>query len=380
MMRTMRTAAVGLACALVLSACLITKATDTTTVSAPDAGATGFGSVFAMDEGRLVARAMVGGSPVVYVFDASGDDWVHSATITPPFGASPYWGNAVAVSGDTIAIGDSAYYIENVNSWGRVEVRRLNGGTWNLSQMLLPTGEWEPFGAGLWLSGDGLVVRSDIACDASCSNGSWSLYYRSGSQFQHAYSARNSAYLSVGADAGRFAVGSPGFADDVYIGSYGDNALRVIDSNVMLPAFVVNEQVPLGDPFGEDPLTTRLFRKVDLSGDLLAYESCCTSDDRLHVRRYDGTTYQPEVTFDVTEQSAAVAVLANGAVLVADAADGVWHVYAQDGEGTWGNSTDLTLPAGTSFATAPVTVGNKVATRGANVINVVTIDIVDTEA
>ena len=73
-----------LACVLALSACLVTRPSEVHVVTAPDASATGFGSAFSMDEQRLVARAVSEGSPVVYVFDAFGSGWEHTATISAP--------------------------------------------------------------------------------------------------------------------------------------------------------------------------------------------------------------------------------------------------------------------------------------------------------
>lgn len=75
---------------------------------APDAAATDFGAAFSLDADRLGVTAKLDGTPVLYVFDRSGDSWTHSATIHPGVRATSFWGRYVAVSGTTIAVGDSA--------------------------------------------------------------------------------------------------------------------------------------------------------------------------------------------------------------------------------------------------------------------------------
>ena len=129
------------------------------------------------------------------------------------------------------------------------------------------------------------MVREDSHCDSYCSSGGWHLYQRDGDWFRPAVTSapeRGSFGLSVGVDQGRFAIGNPGYHQPE-TGLF-DNALAVIDANVVRPAFVVDETVPYGDPYGAEPVNTGYFRHVDLSGDVLAHESCCSTDHRLHIR------------------------------------------------------------------------------------------------
>lgn len=373
--KTLRPIAVGIVGALLLSACLLTRATDAEVISPPDPGATGFGSAFSMDEGRLVARAEVGGAPVVYVFDAVGSRWEHTDTIEAPPTASEAWGRSLAVNGDLVAVADPWLPGLGSEEYGMVTLYRRAGGQWAVQQNIASQRDWTNFADGVWLSGDGLVVRSGRVCDSTCSVGSWTLYHRYGTSFSPAFWTMPGVGLSVGVDDGRFALGNPGDHD---IDSYGtDNRLRVVDANVTLPTFVLDEMVPLGDPYGPDPMTTQLFRKVDLSGDVLAYESCCSSDTRLHIRRFDGITYRPEATFPATEQSESVVVLP-GVVLVADADEGLWRTYAHH-EGQWRRSSNLRAPDAVAgqFAVPPVAVGDKLAVKGDGVIHVLTIDVVE---
>lgn len=363
-----------------LAGCLKATVTDAQVVGPPDTGATAFGSAFSMDEGRLGARAMLGGAPVVYVFDADGAGWTHTATIAPPPGSTSAWGRSLAVSGDTIVIADPWRALPGIEEYGLVRIYDLRDGTWHAGQQLTAGTDWSNFGDGVWLTGSGLLVRSGIVCDATCGAGQWDLYQRYGGTFRQAFTSRpeRTGYkLSVGVDQGRIAVGNPGFFDYDFSGGY-DNGLMVLDANVRLPAILLDEIEPLGDPYEDEPvLVTDLYRTVDLSGDLLAYESCCASDQRLHIRRFDGVSYQPEATFDLTEQATWISVLPD-LILVADAGDGVWHTFNRhDGEWTRSNDVPAPDPVAGGFATAPVAVGDRIAVRGDNVIHVLTLDVVD---
>lgn len=373
--------ALGIAAVMVaaaLSGCLVTTSSHTATIAAPDAGVVGFGSALSMDEGRLVARAVRAGSPVVYVFDSVGSGWVHSATITAPPPASESWGSFVAVSGDTIAVADPGRSTGPTEQYGMVTIYDRREGTWQSGQTLTSDREWTNFAAGVWLTGDGLVVRSDRVCDSVCSVGQWDLYQRYGTQFRAAFTSRperTGIGLSVGVDQGRIALGNPGF-HDIDLGVY-DNALLVVDANVRLPSIVLDETVPVGDPFGTEPIIVDQFRKVDLSGDLLAYENCCGVDRKLRIRRFDGSTYQQEAWFPLAAPAAEVSVMPD-VVLVGDPSIGGWQTYAFSG-GSWQRGTNLAAPdaVAASFTTPPVAVGNKIAVRGNGVIHVLTIQVVE---
>jgi hypothetical protein len=370
--RGIGTAAVAAALALLLSACLVTRAATTRTVTAPNPAATGFGSAFHLDEDRLVVRAEVGGSPVVYVFDDAGSGWQHHSTIAAPPSASGSWARSISVSGDEIAIADPGRETGNgFDSYGAVTVHRWSGTRWTIAQTLTSGRDWDQFAAGVWLGDDGLVVSSSSVCDGVCSDGAWTLYHRYGFGFSPVFRTTPGIDVSVGVDAGRFAIGVPGGYNET--GSAYDNTLRVIDANVTLPRFVLDQTVPIWDDDGGE--TTGLFRSVDLSGDVLAYESCCTSDARLHLRRFDGSDYRPEATFPLSEASAGVVAM-DDLVLVADAAAGVFRAYAfHDGE--WERSSDLKVPAGAGFAVPPVAAGDRVAVAGNGSVHILTVEVVD---
>lgn len=372
--RKLRMVAVAMVGALVLSACIETRATDAQVVTAPDAAATGFGSAFAMDEDRLAVRAEVGGAPVVYVFDAVGTTWDHSATLTPPSTASGAWARTLSISGDVLAVADPGVMGTETEEYGVIDVYEHTGGAWAALTTVRSGRAWSSFASGVSLAGDNLVIRSAGVCDFYCSPGGWRLYRRDGQTFAPA-SGSGGPTLTVGIDGDRIALTEAGYWDwESYTGF--DNVLSVRGGDGQL---LLNERVPVGDPDSGDPGVFDLFTDVDLSGDLLAYESCCTSDSNLYVRRFDGSTYVAEASFPVSEQSAGFSVLANGVILVADAGDGVWHSYARH-EGTWQHSTDLALPAGASFSKRPVAAGNRVAVAGTEAIHVLTVEAVDVTA
>ena len=241
--------AVALVGALVLSACIETRATDTQVVTAPDAAATGFGSAFAMDEHRLAVRAEVGGAPVVYVFDAVGTSWVHSATLTPPSTASGAWARTLSISGDVLAVADPGVMGTETEEYGVVDVYEHAGGAWAALTTVRSGRAWSSFASGVSLAGDNLVIRSAGVCDFFCSPGGWRLYRRDGQNFTPASGNRQRA-LTVGIDGDRIALtggrllglgGCTGFDNVLSVRGRGDGQL------------LLNERVPVGDPDSRRP-------------------------------------------------------------------------------------------------------------------------------
>ena len=255
-----------------------------TTLTAPDAAATDFGRGFAMDEQRVVASAALGAGRVVYVFDRQPDGrWAHSATIPAPAGASGRWGDFVAVAGGYLAVGDPGY-VRGTANYGRVHVHKLGASGWVQVQVLQVPGEFRTFAAGVWMTGDALLVRDAGYCDASCSYGRTLLYergliapyqLRSDSGF-----VRPSLGLTVGVDTGRIATGVPGFVDPFQINEPTDSVLSVWDATAQ-PAVLRHDEAR---PFSLDPAVAPVddpFHNVDISGGALAYESCCQETQEL---------------------------------------------------------------------------------------------------
>lgn len=367
--------AVCVAIALLAAACDWIEVSDAQTISPPDAGASDFASAFSMDEGRIVARAVVEGSPVVYVFDRAGAGWTRTATLTPGPEATSYWGSSVAVSGDTIAITDPAVVTYNEN-YGAVEIHDFTAGVWTVTETVRSDIDWTRFARDVWLTDDGLLVEEGRVCDSYCGLGRAALYQRSGGSFELATTTpRFGAGMSAGVDQDRIAFGAPGGFE--YETDAWDNELRVWDTSVAPPGLLASQTTPYGDPWAEppEPLHEGYYRNVDLSGDLLAYENCCSTESQLHIMRDSGAGYVEEATFPLADESAAISTVP-GAVLVADRDFGGWHTYI-DGANGWQHSSNLVAPDAVAgqFAQPPVAVGNELAVRGNGVLHVLTVDL-----
>ena len=97
----------------------------------------------------------------VYAFERSGSVWLEAEKLFDPEGAcGDNFGNAVALDGDTIAVGANAAEIDGGINRGAVYVYVLVGGEWLLEQKLLASdGEGvDEFGASVALDGDTLLV------------------------------------------------------------------------------------------------------------------------------------------------------------------------------------------------------------------------------
>jgi len=125
--------------------------------------------------GRSVAisgdTAVVGGAKefsawsagVAFVFTRSGSTWSQEANLTPTMlGADDRFGYAVAIDGNTIAVGAPAYDSRSMNGSGAVFIYTRSGTTWslqtNLSAGTTYTYPGAGFGYSVALSGDRLLV------------------------------------------------------------------------------------------------------------------------------------------------------------------------------------------------------------------------------
>ena len=379
--RKLRMVAVAMVGVLVLSACIETRATDTQVVTAPDAAATGFGRVFSFDDDRLAARALLDGEPVVYVFDDAGSGWEHTATITAPPTAGGGWGASVAVRGDVLAVATPGGLTTDPSEYGTVDVYDLVGSEWQPFTRLVGGSEFGRFADGVRIDGNRLMVFSGGTCDFVCSDGWTAGYRREGPTYvpSGGYSVAPDGTSASG--GGRGAIAVPGWYD-FDNNTYGDDStLRVYGAD---GETLLYERRRYPDYGLLQPGYVDYFTNVGIYGDVLAYENCCeydhgeccASESKIHVRRYDGTTYVPEASFDVTERSAGIKVLANDVILVADGSEEVWHTYARQ-DGTWQHSTDLAPPDGVAFVSRPAVAGNRIALRGDEAIHVLTVEAVD---
>lgn len=354
---------------------------DTQTVGAPDAGASNFANsashpsvprAVAMDTARLVVPADLGGNRVVYVFDLAGDDtWAYSATITAPTDSTDSWGDHVAVAGSIIAVADPGFVNAGGENYGRVHVYDLQAGTWNQSEVLSLGGSFVLFGRGVWLGGDGLVVREGIYCDGDCGAGRWYFYERgAGTSFALSFSRRGALDLDVGVDGPRMAVARPGFDNVFSCDPVADSNLIVTDTGPNPATVLHDEVVPLaGSTCQGSP--DDWFRTVDISGDVLATEICCGSQQRLRIQRFNGTQYVEESSLPIGGLSDGLAAVPS-AVFRADFASAQLHAYVFDGT-IWQVGPDLALPSDIDAGSPVVAAGPRVAVVGDGNVTVLTI-------
>ncbi len=126
-----------------------------------------FGDAISLDGKRLAIGAPhvdIGGNynqGAVYIFDFDGSNWVQSAKISTGDGAeSDYFGSAVSLDGDRLAVGAYDADIGAISAQGAVYIFNFNGSSWVQSQKLTANdgagGDY--FGRAVSLDGDHLAV------------------------------------------------------------------------------------------------------------------------------------------------------------------------------------------------------------------------------
>ncbi|MDU9047378.1 MAG: FG-GAP repeat protein [Candidatus Electrothrix sp. Rat3] len=123
------------------------------------------------------------GSGSTYVFVRSGSTWSQQAKLTPDDGAADDWfGDSVAISGDTALIGADGDD-DNGSDSGSAYVFVRSGSTWSQQKKLIPddnaAGDW--FGWSVAISGDTALIGADGDDDNGSDSGSAYVFVRSGS-------------------------------------------------------------------------------------------------------------------------------------------------------------------------------------------------------
>ncbi|WP_295390043.1 glucan biosynthesis protein [uncultured Thiodictyon sp.] len=119
-----------------------------------------FGAALAMTKDTLVVAA----HGAAYVFVRRGQDWAQQARLPVPNGDGfSALGYAVAISGDTVAVGvpgDDGDKAGPMTDYGAVYVFRRYGETWSSEAVLRAADRaaWDHFGAALALDGDRLAI------------------------------------------------------------------------------------------------------------------------------------------------------------------------------------------------------------------------------
>ena len=120
----------------------------------------------------------------VYVFVRVGEGWVEQARIADPAGAdaASLFGHALALSGDTLAVGDGA----EGAAVSSVYIYTRTAGSWSLQAHLQPpAAAGLGFGAALALAGDTLVAGVPGAGNGMAAGAAW-VYARSGDSWRRA--------------------------------------------------------------------------------------------------------------------------------------------------------------------------------------------------
>ncbi len=111
-------------------------------------------------------NALLSNAGSAYVFVRNGTNWAFQQKLTDSFPkANQEYGNAVAITGETIAVGDSQYDAVNpqISETGAVYIYRRTGMVWAETQKLLPAGGsiiFDYFGESVAMSAGKLVVGS----------------------------------------------------------------------------------------------------------------------------------------------------------------------------------------------------------------------------
>ncbi len=134
-----------------------------------------FGGAVAIDGNRIAVGAYwepVGGMNVVgavHVFDYQGGAWQHTAHLVAPDGAgSDFFGGAIALEGDRLIVGASHHRLDendanSVSGAGKVYAYQHDGSSWGVPQELVafpPEHRGGFFGSALALDGDTLAVSA----------------------------------------------------------------------------------------------------------------------------------------------------------------------------------------------------------------------------
>jgi hypothetical protein len=326
--------------------------TSAQTLTSPYPAATNFGaSGYSLDENRAAVAATVGTTGVVYVFDLQANGtWLNTATIPAPAGSTLAWGSFLAVNGNTIAVSDPSD-VQPQENYGRVDVFDRVGGAWSRVQIVRIAQSWSHFAAGVWLAGDGMVIKEDGYCDGACAWGEQFFYERNASnQFVQTVASRRPGYgTAVGVEAGRFAIARPCTPD-------AGATLAVLNTATNPGSFVLDEALPCS-------LVPTAFPRVDISAGVLVTEVA----NQLVVRRQTATGYAPEAKIPISARSDGLVVV-RGVILRADATAKMLHSHISV-NGQWVPGLDLPLPSDADVARI-VAARRLVAFRGTNKVYV----------
>ncbi len=156
-----------------------------------------------------------------YVFARSGGVWTEQAKLFAADGAADdLFGSTLAVSGDTVVAGAFIDDIDAQTNQGSVYVFVRSGATWSLQTKLLMAGGelHDQFGLAIAIDGDKLLVGARHDTVVSNRQGSVNVFTRSGSTWTQGQKI-------IASDGSQFDVFGHSFAisgDDLIVGAYAD--------------------------------------------------------------------------------------------------------------------------------------------------------------
>ena len=131
-----------------------------------------FGSAVALDGGTIVVgarQATVAGKELAgaaYVFDRDGTNWVEQAKLAPEDGKAEDWfGGAVSIWRNTIVVGAFSADVADRLDAGAAYIFNRNGGDWTQEVKLIASdgGSADHFGSAVAVSGDTVAVGAFLA-------------------------------------------------------------------------------------------------------------------------------------------------------------------------------------------------------------------------
>jgi len=153
-----------------------------------------------------------------YVFTRSGTTWTEQQKLTASDAAAfDFFGNSVAVSGDTIIVGAIA------DDSGSAYVFTRSGTTWTEQQKLTASDAagGDEFGASVAVSGDTAVVGANADADAGTDSGSAYVFTRSGTT----WTEQQKLTASDAASGDFFGASVAVLGDTAVVGASGDDGL-----------------------------------------------------------------------------------------------------------------------------------------------------------
>jgi hypothetical protein len=158
----------------------------------------------------------------VRIFSRSGTTWTAGATLTPGDGAaSDNFGGALDYEYNTLVVGVRSDDVGANIEQGSVRVYTRNGGTWIAVTLLAPDGAaGDAFGSSVSISGDSIAIGArfdDVGANAS--QGSARVFVRSGSSWVQ----QQSVVAADGAAEDGFGISVSILGDTLAVGASGDD-------------------------------------------------------------------------------------------------------------------------------------------------------------